>query len=235
MRHVLGVDGCGAGWVVAARLAGTGETSVVITDSFRSILDGVGATADMIIIDMPIGLADFPQGRRCEKEARARIGARRSSVFPSPQRAMLAMNSYDAANDYGKRQGSGITKQAWAITPKIREIDKIITPGLQSRIGEGHPELAFARLAGRPCQHPKRTIDGQKERRDLLIGAGFNEIDRLHVDLRLRHPRKREFAADDFYDACALALTAEARLAGAAWRLGDGACDSRGLLMEIWG
>jgi predicted RNase H-like nuclease len=52
---------------------------------------------------------------------------------------------------------------------------------------------------------------------------------------RQQHPTKRVFADDDLIDACALALAAEAARVNKAWRLGDGARDARGLLMEICG
>ncbi len=232
--YVLGVDGCRAGWFVAARILQTGETSVAIADSFASILDGPGQSAAAIIVDIPIGLADFG-GRACEAQARRSIGPRRSSVFSSPRRPMLGFDRYEDANAFGKATGAGISKQCWGIVTKIREADLVVTPELQRIVGEGHPELAFTRLRGAPCAHAKRRHDGERERRNALISAGLDTIDDMLADVRRIHPRKSEFANDDFYDACALSLTAQARLEGAAWRLGDGARDARGLLMEIWG
>lgn len=212
----------------------TGETRVAIADSFGSILDGPGENASAIIVDIPIGLAESG-GRSCEREARRRLGRRRSSVFSSPRRPMLAFDRYEDANAFGKANGAGLSRQCWGIVPKIREADQQMTRDLQGLVGEGHPELAFTRLCGAPCAYPKRTAEGARERRSALVAAGLFSIDALLADLRRRHPRKREFADDDFYDACALSLTAEARLAGAAWRFGDDARDARGLLMEIWG
>lgn len=148
---------------------------------------------------------------------------------------MLAFDRYEDANAFGKANGAGLSRQCWGIVPKIREADQQMTRDLQGLVGEGHPELAFTRLCGAPCAYPKRTAEGARERRSALVAAGLFSIDALLADLRRRHPRKREFADDDFYDACALSLTAEARLAGAAWRFGDDARDARGLLMEIWG
>lgn len=206
--------------------------AVAIADSARSFLDGPGKSASVIIIDMPIGLADRPRGRACEREVRQRLGARRSSVFSSPLRAMLSMSAYEQANAFGKSLGAGLSKQAWQISPKIAELDAVMTPALQARIGEGHPELAFARLAGAPCRHSKRTPDGVAERRELLVNAGL-AVDALLGALRDGYP-KSAFATDDLFDACALALIAEARLTGAAVALGDGVRDARGLAMEIW-
>lgn len=229
---VIGVDACRGGWLFAFRNLADGAMAVAIADSFRSFLDGAGKSASVIIVDMPIGLADRPRGRACEREARRQLGARRSSVFCSPLRSMLSMTRYEEANAFGKALGAGLSKQAWHISPKIAELDSVMTPALQARIGEGHPELAFARLAGAPCTHSKRSPDGVAERRKLLMNEGI-DVDALHDALRHGNPKKA-FATDDLYDACALALVAEARFKGAAEALGDGARDARGLAMEIW-
>jgi predicted RNase H-like nuclease len=207
--------------------------SVAIADSFASLLDGPLASTMMIAVDMPIGLPDVP-GRACERAVRAAIRPRQSSVFSSPLRGMLAFTAYEDANGFGKTRGAGLSKQAWAITPKIREIDALMTPALQARIVEGHPEFAFTRLGGRPCGFAKRDPKGRDERISILGEHGVDAT-ALLCDARARYPFKRIFADDDLIDACALALTAQARLAGNAWRTGDGASDARGLAMEIWG
>lgn len=230
---VAGVDGCPYGWIAAVRIPATGELSVAIADSFGALLDGPLALATLIVIDMPIGLPDSP-GRACEREARRAIGPRRSSVFSSPLRGMLAFAAYQDANAYGKARGAGLSKQAWNITPKIREVDVLMTPAQQARIVEGHPELAFTRLGGAPCKFAKRNADGQRERLKRLAAHRLDGAALLR-HARALHPHKRAFADDDLIDACAMALTAEAIMTKDAWRLGDGARDSRGLVMEICG
>jgi predicted RNase H-like nuclease len=206
---------------------------VAIADSFGALMDGPLASTHLIVVDMPIGLPDTP-GRACEREVRRAIGPRRSSVFSSPLRGMLAFSDYQVANAYGKAHGAGLSKQAWMITRKIREIDAWIAPALQSRVIEGHPELAFTRLGGAPCAFPKRHADGARERKRILEANGLSAEPLLRMT-RETYPFKRMFADDDLVDACAMALTAEAIAAKTAWRLGDGARDARGLLMEICG
>lgn len=231
MRRIAGVDGCRAGWVLALRDGAGAAFRIDIVDRFGAALARAGS-ATTLIVDMPIGL---PQsGRRaCEREARARLGPRRSSVFAAPRRPMLSFGTYAAANAWGKtlgpEGGGGLSKQAWHLIPKIREVDSLIEPADQARIGEGHPEVAFARLNGRPCAQPKRKPEGVRERILILKRAGVAD------PAALIERAGRAAKADDVLDALALCLAAQARLDGAAWRLGDGARDARGLVMEIWG
>jgi len=192
----------------------------------------------MTVVDMPIGLADI--GRRaCEAAARKLLSPlRHSSVFSSPRRPMLDFGDYPEANDWGKQQGAdtggGLSKQAWMIVPKIREIDETIGPSDQNRLAEGHPEVAFWRLNGeQPCRHPKRKTEGATERLAILEKNGLPGCDKLYENLKAM--AGTGLARDDVYDACALALTAKALLVGEAICLGDGARDSRGLKMEICG
>ncbi|MEO1242053.1 MAG: DUF429 domain-containing protein [Pseudomonadota bacterium] len=235
---VLGVDGCRAGWVCVRLNVPDMTTAAFLAPSFAALLAGAGAEAAMIIVDMPIGLAET--GRRaCEREARKRLSPlRHSSVFSTPRRPMLAFGAYEEANDWGKRQGEeaggGLSKQAWMITPKIREIDDAIAPADQTRLAEGHPEIAFWRLNGeQPCRHSKRASEGAQERLALLKQHGIAAAEKHYEDLRRENGAG--IGRDDVYDACALALTAKARLDGSAIHLTDGRKDARGLVMEIWG
>ena len=131
--RVAGVDGCPSGWLCVTRMHASGELTASIADSFSSLLDGPAKDAAIIAVDMPIGLPDLP-GRACEKEARQILKARRSSVFSSPLRGMLECSSYADANAYGKERGKGLSKQAWALIPKIREMDALMTPAMQIRV-----------------------------------------------------------------------------------------------------
>ncbi|MEZ5891597.1 MAG: DUF429 domain-containing protein [Parvularculaceae bacterium] len=231
--YVLGIDGCRGGWA-AVKLGFAGETGAFIAPDFAGLMAEAGRAAEAIMVDMPIGLADAGR-RQCEKLARQKLTpGRTSSVFPSPRRPMLAFATYAEANAWGKAQGCGLSKQAWMIAPKIREIDDAITPADQARLGEAHPEVAFTRLnGGRPCAHSKRTREGEAERLALLACGGIENAEDLFAELKAAHGGM--IGRDDVYDACALALTARARIDGTAWRLTDGARDARGLVMEIWG
>jgi predicted RNase H-like nuclease len=206
---VAGVDGCRAGWAVAlATLDEIVEVRVVPT-----FADVLALRPAAIAIDMPIGLADAGP-RACDIEARRRLGPRRSSVFPAPLRPMLAANTYQEALAIG-----GLSKQAYYLLPKIREVDALITPRRQRTIVEAHPELCFARLVGHPCRAPKRTAEGRAERQ-------------MVVSLTIDRPPTGA-AWDDVLDACALVETARRVLSGNVERLGDGTRDAEGLRCEI--
>ena len=245
--YVLGVDGCPDGWIAIA-LPAHGPIDQVESIFYPSFGQLVNANrAASIMIDMPIGL--MSNGRRpCEIMARKILGPRSSSVFPAPRRPMITMESYDQANQWGKAQGKemggGLSKQAWMITPKIREIDNMMTPQLQKTICEAHPELAFTRLNKMtPCNFNKRTSSGEEERLILLKEAGLPQAGALFDNgfalnwyYKESIPRIR-VARDDVIDAAVCALTARAKLNSGPdlIHLSDGIIDEKGLKIEIWG
>lgn len=223
----VGIDGCRMGWLAAWL---NGDSALQWTLSARWHDLNLEAAA-MIAVDMPIGLA--PCGpRACDIAARRLLPTpRKSSVFPPPRRYMLACSSWQDAHAAGKAtEGVGLSRQAWNITPKIRELDEAIAPADQSRIREVHPELVFNRLAdGRPLP-PKRTAAGHAARLRLLGAAGVPGLAETMPTVP-----KSAVARDDVLDAAACALAAQAMRRGAATRLP--ACpprDERGLRMEIW-
>ena len=186
-----------------------------------------------MVVDVPIGLSEGPP-RPCDGAARRLLGPRRSSVFAPPMRGMLGLPDRAAATAYGqaRRRGGGMSAQAWNIVPKIKEADEAVPPARQAQVREGHPEVAFARLAGAPLAHAKRTPQGRTARRRLLRRAGV-DAESLVAAVRASLPR-RAVADDDVLDAAVLALTARAALGGEAVRLG-GERDATGRVMEILG
>ena len=65
------------------------------------------------------------------------LGRRASSVFSPPSRQVLGATCYEDV------RAQGLSIQAYGILPKIREVDRLMTPELQKVIHEAHPELAF--------------------------------------------------------------------------------------------
>jgi len=173
---------------------------------------------------MPIGLLDT-QPRACDVAARRMLGPRRSSVFPTPVRAVLATTDYRQACELSRRvSGKALSKQAFNLLPKMAELDELMTPTDQDRFVEAHPECAFVRLAGRPLGEPKRTDRGRTQRRRLLATADPS-LDRLIAS----HP---ELPILDLIDATVLAVTARHVARGTETRLGDD-IDRRGLRAQI--
>lgn len=241
---VAGLDGCRGGWVLATLgLAPSGrrrsvELTIEVVGTFAAAVARVEAGAlEQLAVDMPIGL---PEGgadgaaRAADGQARARLGRRRSSVFPTPVRATLGSADYAEALARSRRAcGVGLSKQAFNLLGAMAEVDRAMTPARQDRIFECHPELAFAELAGGPLAHAKHTAAGIDERvgwlrRDLAAPAVAALVEAL-----ARRPAGA--GADDLVDAVVIALVARAVAADdpTVVRLGDGSRDRRGLVMEI--
>jgi predicted RNase H-like nuclease len=226
---VAGVDGCRAGWLAALAIVHDGRPlrvqDVVIFDRFSQLLE-LTAACSAVAIDIPIGLSD--DGRRAaDFEARRAIGQRRSSVFPPPARALLGCCDYPSANALSRHISSrGISRQTFNILGKIHEADNAITPRLQQRVVESHPEVSFCALNVDVClQHMKRSAAGREERCRLLSGT-FDDFAQLSPP--------RGSAWDDLYDACVLAWTAARLATGCERRLpANPQYDARGLRMEI--
>jgi predicted RNase H-like nuclease len=237
---VAGVDVMGGAWLVALR-RGT-EVELRRAATFTEVMASTEDAAQ-VAVDMPIGFAGaaLAGGRECERLARARLRARASSVFSSPCRRALGARSYAEANAINRASSAdrrGLSQQAWHLFRYMREIDRVMTPTLQARIVEAHPELAFTELRDREAADEpwfqtiasKRSVCGGAQRAELLRRAGFTDLDRL-----LQRGRALGARADDVLDACVGAWTAGRLAAGIAGRLpAEPPTDARGLRMEIW-
>lgn len=236
---IAGADGCPGGWaVVTARLIGSerrcGELTVETVDGLDRFVEMTRrGELDALAIDMPIGLLDV-HPRRADIEARRMLGIRRSSVFPTPVLATLEATDYvDACARSRKSCGKALSKQAWNLMPKIRQLDRMIERDDQARIVEAHPECAFQRLRdGRPLDHPKSTTAGRRTRSELLVGSGL--FVPAEVESLLARRQRSEPAAPvvDRIDALALVVTARHVALGSERRFGD-QYDHRGRRAEI--
>jgi predicted RNase H-like nuclease len=226
---VLGVDGCPGGWIGALVTASRrgrpqGVRWVLLPDAAAI----VAAAADVAVtaVDMPIGLPDVGP-RACDVAARALLGPRASSVFPAPVRPVLdAVDYVDACERSRATCGRALSKQAWAIVPRIADLDAVLTPALQETIVEAHPELAFVRLSGGWLQS-KRTAAGAAARTAALEHWLPGAAEALAAAPR---PARR----DDAADALVLTWVALRRVADIATVLpAVPERDARGLRMEI--
>lgn len=229
---VIGVDGCKGGWIaVAWNGKGTGTPEARIVQRFEDI---IAMEADIIAVDIPIGLPDIAQnGRGCDGEARRRLKGKASSVFPAPARATLRARDHGEASEINRKfsdPSHGISAQAYNILAKIAEVDALISPRLQNRVHEVHPELCFYAMNGEmSVREKKREAEGQEKRVALLRKNGFP------VD-RVRQPDvpRRHWGLDDLIDACACAWSARRIRDGLNLRLlADPPLDGKGLRMEI--
>ena len=239
---IAGVDGCPAGWlVVLRRLDDPARCNALILKTFLDVL-ALPEAPRIIAIDMPIGLPDRfgLGGRPCDLEARANLGQRQSAVFAVPSRSAVMETDYRRACAAALATSDPprmVAKQTFNLFPKIREIDALMSPALQERVVECHPELAFWALNGeRPLDLPKKVksrpfTDGLALRRELLARAGYER-----QWLAASPFRVSQAGPDDLLDAAACSWTAARIARGEARRFpADPPLDRRGLRMEIWG
>ena len=186
---------------------------------------------------MPIGLSENGV-RACDQAARRQLGPRASSVFPAPPRLALEEALYADINSESKRRfGRGVSKQAFYLLPKIRELESILS---QPDVGalnwyETHPELCFAALNnGAPMSHNKKTEAGRLERLAILKSAlGESAVTSVYDSFAAEVPRAR-CQLDDIVDALVCGVVAS--LDGAERRFVPDEpteCDARGVSMRI--
>jgi len=228
---LVGVDGCPGGWlavIVHPRRA----LAARVFATFADLVESVGASA-RIGIDIPIGLPE-KGARQCELDARQLLGRpRMSSVFPVPPRACLRAESYDdACLIRYEIDGKKMSKQAYGILPKIREVDEYLTAHsrVASRVVEVHPELSFATW-NRNCAmvHNKKNAEGKAERRRLIDKVWPGQMNRLRGTLK-----GEDYALDDLHDAIAALWSVRRWVADEGDEVGDiKARDGKGLGMRM--
>lgn len=230
---VAGADGCPGGWVVMALDLGNDAIWTRLCRTAEELVHLVPEPA-MLAVDIPIGLPERGP-RACDVEAARLLGpARRSCVFPAPIRPALGAPTRRAANALTRGlDGRGVSAQSWSIVPRIATLDRLLSPALQRRVVETHPELAFlAWNGGRPLPHAKDTDPGRHERVRLInnhFGPKALESARAILD-------PADVADDDLHDAFAALWTADRIVAGTAVRIpaDEPPADGLGLRMEMW-
>jgi len=145
---------------------------------------------------------------------RAAIGPLWPSVFMTPVReALLAADHHAASAINRDRTGQGISIQAFALKPKLLQIEHWARQ-THVRVVEIHPEVCFARLAGAPLTARKSSWTGVERRRALLASAGIG----IAGDLG---GAGTYAAVDDVLDAGAAAWAARKVLLGQAKPIPD--------------
>ena len=98
-----------------------------------------------------------------------------------------------------------MSKQAWGIVPKVREVDALLRKDarLAARVFEVHPEVSFAAWAGEPMRHSKKKSAGRLDRQQLIRAEWPDAITTCRATLA-----GGRYALDDLYDAFAALWTA---------------------------
>ncbi len=200
--------------------------------SFANMLNGVQG-ASHVTIDIPIGLP-LSRERDCDVAARRLLRApRSSSVFPAPVYGVVQEDDYQRACEVHRQiDGRALSRQAFAILPKIREVNGLMwsDPAHQQRVREVHPEVCFAVWnRDKAMQYRKAIVSGRLERQ-VLIDEVWPGQWRIVRDELSGH----SFEIDDLNDAFAALWTAKRIASGDARTIGSGQLDPGGLRMEMW-
>jgi predicted RNase H-like nuclease len=229
------MDGMPGGWAVVLATPGEQPDRVIRVGSIWELFSRM-PNLSVVTIDIPIGLLESYRtgGRPCDQVARQRLKSRASSVFPAPIRPVLGANSYSEACEVSRGsapEGGAISRQCFAIVPKIKEVDDFLDErrDLRDRIFEVHPELCFTELAGTPMENGKARKDGLAER-SLALRNIYPALDGLKE--QAKHTRIPDA---DLLDATVACWTALRCHNGVARSLVDPIPrDARGLPMTMW-
>ncbi|MDQ1253410.1 MAG: hypothetical protein QG646_2577 [Euryarchaeota archaeon] len=214
----VGVDGCSAGWF-AVFLAEENdkkcEWKIELFPKFPSLFDFLKKEYKLedflILIDIPIGLKAGGSGERLSDfGARRILKTRKSSIYPVPCREAVYEESYEKACKVNlELTGKSISKQAWNIIPKIREVDSYLIENevFREKVKEVAPEICFQEFAGFSMESSKKSLSGSLERiKTLRTVCQFTDA---IVEAAFSKYRRKEVAKDDILDALAAAITAK--------------------------
>jgi predicted RNase H-like nuclease len=232
MPIVAGIDGCPSGWLCLVKDMTTGKVVAHILPKIDELLN-LCPRPDVVMVDVPIGLPDAGS-RSCDQVARSHLKApRASSVFPTPIRAVLDAVNYSQACQIGMQtDGRKLSRQTWAILPKIREVDQFFRADVsrQQWVREVHPEVSFWAWNGNKAMVNRKKAQAGRMEREALINPKYGEACR---DAQTLLPRGK-YGQDDLLDAFAALWTAERFVNGTALSLpASPPVDSHGLRMEM--
>ena len=200
MTEYVEIDGCPAGWI-AVFINEYGMLNVEVEKNLKDFSFDRQYPNDIILIDMPIGLKNRPDGA-----LRNAMKGNKNSVFSLPE------NLPDTEKEYRENKNSiTISAQTNAIMHKIYEVKEFAAGNNPDvfHFWESHPEFCFELLNNRKQLFPKKTGAGQAER--LLILKEYLGV--AGIEKLLREASKQEkdafFKFDDLLDAACLAVMAK--------------------------
>jgi len=202
IHGALGLDGAKGGWV--GWLIQDQDIQPMVFISEDQLMVSL-PMVELAFIDIPIGLSDRNHQRTCDSLLRKRLKARKSSVFPCPSRPAVYAADYQQACDLNVDiTGKKISKQAWNICDKIRQIDALLQRNPSLKLGESHPEYLFQYLNDdQALRSSKKTTDGLTERLEIIA--------RYHPKIRTALTESLPYRfgkIDDWIDAAILAIAA---------------------------
>ncbi|GAA1179577.1 hypothetical protein GCM10009584_21870 [Ornithinimicrobium humiphilum] len=195
---VMGVDTCRTGWVGAVLdPSGHGTPHLFVKPTIAELVAEAGPLA-VVAVPVPIGLPDESR-READRQARTFLGPAGAAVVPTPVRDAVYAATFGEANQVNRAKiGAGVAQQAYALRPRIVEVDAWLRQDLPFTVVEVSPEVSFAEMAGAPLGSRRRSHAGTEERRTVLADHGVVVPGALPVGV----------ATDDVVDACAAAWTA---------------------------
>ena len=152
----VGVDACPYGWF-SVGFSGDGAYEMIPFPTFRELLNHYHE-AQLILVDIPIGLSANAEERVCDAQARGVLDAEHGlnwSVFRAPTRAateFLANNpdERNGANEIERQiTGEPLSNETYAIMPKIIQVDQVLRDretNAVPQVREVHPEILFRAL-----------------------------------------------------------------------------------------
>lgn len=209
IKLFLGISACKNGWV-ACVLPTTDEPASYITHTKLRSLLGVFPGLQLACIDIPTVLEEGPGPRGCDDRARKILGLRGKTDGYAPSKSVLKCKSYKDAVRCNKRDtGIMLSKESWALIPKMKEIAELMNGGPRwaSKLLESNPDLVILGLTGDLPQSSDKTTKGLTERRDILREFG---IDISTKDIgKYSKKGKVQFTSKNIYGATFLALGAQ--------------------------
>jgi predicted RNase H-like nuclease len=221
---VAAVTPCAPGWLVAsAKLNGATFAPEIprVLETFANVLDE-RPSFSVIALNAPVGYAEETQegGRTCDRQARALLGRRGSTIHNAPTRASLLGDA--AATD---DRIDAITN---VLMRRYREVAAEMAPYRQRVVFEVNPELSFYQInSDEPLRWSKKFEAGLEERQALLkkrVPGVERILEEEIADVPLTH----------LLDAAAMLWTARRIFARAGTRIPlDPEWDEQGLRMEL--
>lgn len=204
-NRFVGVD-----WMKGKWIAVELHNNIIHHNTFTSIkeLCDYHENADVILIDVPIGLPENTEEAKDRPDQNARdylkVKNRKSSIFNVPFRQMVYAENKEEFWELSQNLGAKVSSQSFGIIKCIRDVDKFLNanPEWHNRLLESHPECAFQALNnGQGVEFSKHSAEGIELRTEII-----SKYVRDVKDLLRMTPHE---AREDILDALCLAVTAK--------------------------